>query len=147
MPCVNVPRLIGERKQELCPYCIHGDRICRCIPIFIMLVPAGGLDTDGMQWIRSQKNFFLPIRALSKIFRARVMFLLLGALFDKVLKIPESWKDRNVAKELTIRIKEKEWVVHAEKTRWSPVKVIEYLGRYIPSGCHFQSSNRIGRRR
>jgi hypothetical protein len=96
-----------------------------------MLVPAGGLDTDGMQWIKSNKKFFLPVRALSKIFRARFIFLLLGTLFDKSLKIPESWKDRNVAKELTRRANEKDWVVHSEKTRLSPAKIIEYLGRYI----------------
>jgi len=96
-----------------------------------MLVPSGGLDTDGMQWITSPKKFFLPVKALSKIFRARVLFLLLGALFNRSLKIPESWKDRNVAKDLKMLAREKDWVVHAEKAQLSPVKVIEYLGKYI----------------
>jgi len=100
-------------------------------PHLHMVVPAGGLDSDGMQWIASNKKFFLPVRAMSKIFRARVMFLLLGALFDKSLKIPESWNECNVADELKMLAKDKEWVVHSEKTRLSPVKVIEYLGRYI----------------
>jgi hypothetical protein len=95
------------------------------------LVPAGGLDTDGMQWIPSNKKFFMPVKVLSKIFRARVMFLLLEALFGKSLKIPESWKQRNVTQELKMLAKEKEWVVHSKKTRLSPVKVIQYLGRYI----------------
>jgi len=95
------------------------------------LVPAGGLDTDGMQWIASQKKFFLPVRALSKIFRARLMFLLLEALFNKSLKIPEKWENRNPVEELKRLAWEKDWVVHSEKTRLSPVKVIEYLGRYI----------------
>ena len=100
-------------------------------PHIHMLVPAGGLDIDGMQWITSHKNFFLPVRALSKIFRARVLFLLLGALFNKSLKIPENRIDKNVADELKMSTREKEWVVYAEKTRLSPVKVIKYLGRYI----------------
>jgi len=100
-------------------------------PHIHMLVPAGGLDTDGMQWIASPQKFFLPVRALSKIFRARVLFQLLGALFDHSLKIPESWEKRNVAEELKKLAKEKDWVVHLEKTRLSPVKVIQYLGRYI----------------
>ena len=64
-----------------------------------MLVPAGGLDSDGMQWINSQKKFFLPVRALSKIFRARVLFLILGALFNKSLILPDNWKGRNAADE------------------------------------------------
>jgi len=100
-------------------------------PHIHMLAPAGGLDTDGIQWITSPKKFFLPVRALSKIFRARVMFRLLEELFSKQLKIPESWKDRDTVSDLKILSKEKDWVVHLEKTRLSPVKVIEYLGRYI----------------
>ena len=100
-------------------------------PHIHMLVPAGGLDPDGMQWIPSQKKFFLPVRALSKIFRARVMFLLFEALFNKLLKIPESRKAGNVAEELKTLAREKDWVVHSEKTRLSPVKIIEYLAGYI----------------
>jgi hypothetical protein len=100
-------------------------------PHIHMLVPAGGLDTDGMQWITSTKKFFLPVRALSKIFRARVMFLLLEKLFNKDLKIPEKWGNKNAVQELKVLAKEKDWVVHSEKTRLSPVKVIQYLGKYI----------------
>jgi hypothetical protein len=59
------------------------------------------------------------------------MFQLLGAMFNKTLKIPENWKNRKVADELKMRAAEKDWVVHSEKTRLSPVKVIQYLGRYI----------------
>jgi hypothetical protein len=100
-------------------------------PHIHMLVPAGGLDVDGMQWIESPKKFFLPVRALSKIFRARVMFLLLEALFNKSLKIPEQWKNRKVADELKQLAGEKDWVVHLEKKPLSPTKVVKYLGKYI----------------
>jgi hypothetical protein len=96
-----------------------------------LLVPSGGLDIDGMQWIASPRKFFLPVRALSKVFRARVLYLLLGAFFDKSLEIPETWKGRNVPEDLKKLTKEKDWVVHAEKSRLSPGKVVEYLGRYI----------------
>ena len=100
-------------------------------PHIHMLVPAGGLDTDGMQWIASKKKFFLPVRALSKIFRARVMFLLFEALFNKSLKMPEKWENRDVVNDLKMLANEKEWVVHSEKTRLSPVRVIQYMGKYI----------------
>jgi len=96
-----------------------------------MLVPAGGLDTDGMQWIASKKKFFLPVRALSKIFRARVMYLILEAIFNKSLKIPENRNKPTLVEELKMLAFEKDWVVHSEKTRLSPVKIIEYLGKYI----------------
>ena len=96
-----------------------------------MLVPAGGLDTDGMQWISSAKGFFLPIRALSRIFRARMLFLLRDAVFGKQLRIPEKWRGKNIAEELRGLSEQKDWVVHLEKSRLSPTKVVEYLGRYI----------------
>jgi hypothetical protein len=100
-------------------------------PHIHMLVPTGGPDIDGMQWVTSPKKFFLPVRALSKIFRARALLLLMETVFNKSLIIPESWKDRNTAEELKTRTKEKDWVVHLEKSRLSPGKVVEYLGRYI----------------
>ena len=100
-------------------------------PHIHMLVPAGGLDTDGMQWIAPSSKFFLPVRALSKIFRARVLFLLFGALFKKSLKIPDKWENGNVMKELKLLAAEKDWVVHLEKTRLRTAKIIQYLGKYI----------------
>ena len=96
-----------------------------------MLVPVGGLDTDGMQWISSTKGFFLPVKVLSKIFRARMLFLLRGAVFDKQLRIPEKWKEKDIDGELKRLSQLKDWVVHLEKSKLSPTKVVEYLGRYI----------------
>ena len=100
-------------------------------PHIHMLVPTGGLDSDGMQWIASKKKFFLPVRALSKIFQARVMFLLLKAVFNKQVNIPDTFSDQNIVDHLKTMAKQKQWVVHAEKKRLSPSKVIQYLGRYI----------------
>jgi len=34
-----------------------------------MLVPAGGFDSDMIEWIKSEKNFFAPVKALSSLFR------------------------------------------------------------------------------
>jgi hypothetical protein len=32
------------------------------------VVPAGGLAPDGSRWIDSSRRFFLPVKALSKVF-------------------------------------------------------------------------------
>ena len=34
-----------------------------------MIVPAGGLSYDQVEWVASGKKFFLPVKALSKLFR------------------------------------------------------------------------------
>ena len=35
------------------------------------IVPAGGLALDGSRWIDSSPRFFLPVRALSEVFRGK----------------------------------------------------------------------------
>jgi len=40
-------------------------------PHIHLLIPAGGLDSDGWQWVRTSKKFFVPVKALSKMFRAK----------------------------------------------------------------------------
>ena len=35
------------------------------------IVPAGGLALDGSRWIGSSRRFFLPVKALSRVFRGK----------------------------------------------------------------------------
>ncbi len=62
------------------------------------LVPAGGLDPDGQQWINTSRNFFVPLKALSKIYRAICFELLTKALMTNDLVIPE--KDQAIYKNI-----------------------------------------------
>lgn len=80
-----------------------------------MLVPAGGLDADGV-WRESRKKFLVPVKALSKVFRARFMKLARRALPEE--KFPqEVWN--------------KDWVVFSRPTFNRARKVLRYLGRYV----------------
>src|SRR3990172_7298046 len=36
------------------------------------LAPAGGLAAEGQTWVAARKNFLLPVRALSRLFRGRL---------------------------------------------------------------------------
>ena len=38
-----------------------------------MIVPGGGLSTDGTRWITSRKNFFLSVRVLSRLYRRLIL--------------------------------------------------------------------------
>ena len=40
-------------------------------PHLHLIVPGGGLSEDRKQWLPSGKNFYLPVKGLSKIFRAK----------------------------------------------------------------------------
>jgi hypothetical protein len=96
-----------------------------------LLVPAGGMDADGQQWISSAKTFFVPVKALSKIFRACFYRLLEKALQKKDLQLPDSdislYDNRSA---LNNKVYEKFWHVHIKKTFRGAGQVISYLGRY-----------------
>ena len=95
------------------------------------LVPAGGIDPDGQEWINAPKKFFVPVKALSKIFRAKFFELLQQALARNSLVIPQ--QDGLLYGGLKALKKEvycKLWNVHIKKTFKGAGQVISYLGRY-----------------
>jgi hypothetical protein len=82
------------------------------------IVPGGGIDKNG-KWnnIRSDGNFLFPVRALSKVFRAKFCESLKERQYEHYLKIQK-------------QLWEKQWVVFVKRPFGSPKAVVEYLGRY-----------------
>ncbi|MBU4260704.1 MAG: IS91 family transposase [Proteobacteria bacterium] len=80
------------------------------------LVPGGGISPDKSSWISSRKNFLVPVKALSPIFRAKFLEMAQDAL--PCLQIPrEVW--------------EHDWVVYAKPTVQGTDNVMEYIARYV----------------
>ena len=80
------------------------------------VVPAGGLAADGT-WHPSRKNFLLPVKALSKVFRAKFRDALRQRAPETFAEIPaEVWK--------------KEWVVHSQPVG-NGLSTLKYLAPYI----------------
>lgn len=92
-----------------------------------LLVPAGGFDSDYMEWIRSERNFFAPVKALSILFRG--IFAENIYKHEKDLKTPDSI-ERIDAAFLRSLIYRTSWNVYAKPALNNAEKVIEYLGRY-----------------
>jgi hypothetical protein len=80
-------------------------------PHIHMIVPAGGLTPDGVEWVRSPKKFFLPVKALSKVFRGVLWNLLEKTVRSENIRMPES--ERLEKKSLA-----------------GPQSVVQYLGKY-----------------
>ena len=81
------------------------------------IVPGGGVDANG-RWQKKKhhKNFLFPVKALSKVFRAKyVQCLRAGGVADQ---------------RLFDQLFNKGWVVYAKRPFGGPSQVIEYLGRY-----------------
>jgi predicted RNA-binding Zn-ribbon protein involved in translation (DUF1610 family) len=78
-------------------------------------MPAGGLSSDGRRWLPAGKDFLLPVKALSSLFRAKFRDALCRAgLFDQVP--PEAWRQ--------------DWVVHC-KPVGDGAAALKYLAPYV----------------
>ena len=82
------------------------------------IVPGGGVDKEGnWQNIQTNGKFLFPVKALSKVFRAK---------YCEKLKAKSLIQYEQIRKNLW----KKDWVVFAKKPFGSPKSVVEYLGRY-----------------
>lgn len=97
-------------------------------PHIHMMVPAGGVDVDGMQWIHSPGKFLVPVKAISAVFRGILIQMIARAWENNKLKIPDHFTNFVDLKKLLYR---KNWVVFSEKPLKGPLQLISYLGKYI----------------
>ena len=81
-----------------------------------LLVPGVGLSHDDRTVFFSRREYLVPVKALSVLFRAKFISMLKKALPDKTIP--------------SVTMK-KAWVVFCKHLDLGPEKVIEYLGRYL----------------
>ena len=79
------------------------------------LIPGGGWSTDGQGWLPARNNFFLPVPALSKVFRGKLQQALRGTAC--YTQIPT-------------KVWQQKWVVHCEPVG-SGLNALKYLASYI----------------
>lgn len=96
-------------------------------PHIHMLVPAGGLSEDGMEWISAPKKFFVPVKALSKMFRGILVRLLKKLIDDNEFKLPHDFTGFDLLKK---RLYDINWNVYSKKALGGVDSVLTYLGRY-----------------
>ena len=98
------------------------------------IVPGGGLSDDGQRWCTTRKKeFFAPVRMLSKVFRGKFLGHLRRARERGELRFAgatAALQDLGAFKEFERRLREKDWVVYAKRPFAGPEQVLEYLGRY-----------------
>jgi hypothetical protein len=97
------------------------------------VVPGGGLSLDNGRWIRCRPNFFLPVRALSRLFRGVFLHCLRQAHAEGKLQLRGSLERLGNPGAFAALIKtcrKIEWVVYAKPPFGGPEQVLDYLGRY-----------------
>ena len=93
-----------------------------------MVVTGGGL-TKTNKWIEKPKDFFIPVKVMSKLFKGKFMSYMRKEKVEfygnnKYLENPENYDN------LVQRMYEKEWVVYCKEPFKNAECVIQYLGRY-----------------
>jgi hypothetical protein len=79
------------------------------------LAPGGGVGSDGRSWLPARKNFFLPVKALSKLFRAA---------FQRALRKTALYAH------IPAKVWRRAWVVHC-KGVGNGQAALKYLAPYI----------------
>jgi len=96
------------------------------------IVTAGGLDDDG-HWIPARSRFLFPVKAMSRVFRGKLLEGL-GRLYQRgKLALDGNCSDlANPDKfaALLDRLYQTVWVVYAKHPFGGPDQVFAYLGRY-----------------
>jgi len=97
------------------------------------IVTGGGLSLNSKKWVSSKKNFFIPVKVISSLFRGKFMYYLKHKYYNNKFvfpgKINSLQKESNFQKLVDI-LYDKNWVVFSKPSFKNPKFVIEYLGRY-----------------
>lgn len=110
------PKFIGAKTGMIAILHTWGQNLS-LHPHLHCIVPGGGLSPQ-MHWkhARGKDKYLFPVKAMSKVFRAR---------FTEGLR-----KAMDLDDELYKTLFSKNWVVYCKRPFFGPAQVVEYIGRY-----------------
>jgi len=85
--CAANPKFLGVQTGAVAVLHTWGQTLTYH-PHIHMIVPAGGLSTDEMEWISAPGKFLLPVKALSGIFRGILCRLIGQAVAKNEIALP-----------------------------------------------------------
>jgi hypothetical protein len=97
------------------------------------VVPAGGLAPDGSRWISSSRRFFLPVAALSRVFRGKFTAGLKQLFGQRKLQFHgslQSLVEPRCFRTFLRQLFREDWVVYAKPPFGGAEHVLNYLARY-----------------
>jgi hypothetical protein len=98
-----------------------------------MIVPGGGISSDGNRWVACRPNFLLPVRVLSRLFRRLFLNRLSAAHAAGRLKFFGSCvhlSDAQAFATYLAPLRKAQWVVYSKRPFGGPQAVLAYLSRY-----------------
>lgn len=100
-------------------------------PHLHIVATGGGLSPDGSRWITATNGFLIPVRALSKIIRAKFAEALEKVFQEASLKGNAPCLEGKVQfARFTRKLKRKKWVVYCKEIFRGSKNAYDYLSRY-----------------
>jgi hypothetical protein len=81
-------------------------------------------------WRSARPGFFLPVRALSRLFRGKYLAGLAAALAQNKVRLPERLRDAEARRAWLAGLRGKKWVVYSKPPCAGAEVVLKYLARY-----------------
>ena len=98
-----------------------------------MIVPGGGLSLDNARWVASRSNFLVHVNVLARVFRGKMLAMLMHAHDAGQLKFFNTHAglaDKSTFKRFIAPLRRIEWVVYCKAPFAGPEQVLRYLSRY-----------------
>ena len=102
-------------------------------PHIHFIVPGGGLSADKKEWIKAKEKFLLPVKILSKVFKAKFLELLESYYNESKFKLSGELVRLQCPAQFEQLIKScayKDFAVYCKRPFAGPQAVIKYLGQY-----------------
>jgi Putative transposase/Transposase zinc-binding domain len=102
-------------------------------PHIHMIIPGGGLSAGNADWVRCSKDFFVNVRAMSLVFRAKFVKMIRKLYRSKRLTFCDSnrhLENPNFFQDMIDTTFKQHWNVYAKKPFRNPIHVLKYLGGY-----------------
>jgi hypothetical protein len=126
------PKYLGARIGFLAVLHTWGQNLHHH-PHLHCVVTGGGIAPDRRRWIACRRQFLLPVKLLSRLFRAKFVAFLKNAFHQGELgfhrQLEPLGEKTNFASWLR-EIARSEWVVYAKPPFGGPHQVLKYLARY-----------------
>jgi hypothetical protein len=98
-----------------------------------MIVPGGGLSFDSARWVASRANFLVHVNALARLFRGKMLAMLMEAHDASQLTFFNTHArltDKTSFKRFIAPLRRIRWVVYCKAPFAGPEQVLRYLSRY-----------------
>src|SRR6201984_492776 len=98
-----------------------------------MIVPGGGLSLDNARWVAARSNFLVHVNVLARLFRGKMLAILVQAHDAGELKFFNSHAglaDKTAFQRFIAPLRRTKWVVYCKAPFAGPEQVLRYLSRY-----------------